>query len=98
MPCPPAPPRSVPDAPPSYSPALAPPRTTDPLADHVQSRQHFLHRRHRGIELFGIARADHEIGVRLFVFVLERVTADDRLGMGVGDLPQRAADVAFPRI
>src|SRR3979409_2627486 len=39
------------------------------LPDHVQSRQHLLHRAHRCIELFRIAGADDEIGVRLLVFV-----------------------------
>src|SRR5882672_381771 len=47
------------------------------LPDDVQSREHLLDRIHRGTELFRIARADHEIGVRLLVFVLERVAADD---------------------
>ena len=48
--------------------------------------------------LSAIARAHHQIGVRLLVFVHEGIAADDGVGMGGGDLPQRAADVAFPRI
>ena len=66
--------------------------------DHVQSRQHLLDRGHRGGELFRIARAHHQIGVRLLVLVGEGIAADDGVGMGVGDLAQGAADVAFSRI
>src|SRR5207302_9127446 len=57
------------------------------------ARQHLLHRGHRGVELFRIARADDEVGVRLLVLVLERIAADDGVGMRIGDLAQRPADV-----
>src|ERR1039458_9948591 len=113
-PCPPAPARSAPDAPPSsfsyifritavavavaLRPALALPRMIGSLPDYVQSRQHLLYRSHRGIELFRIARADDEIGVRLLVVIEERVAADDGVGMRVGDFAQGTADVAFPGI
>src|SRR5258708_29626705 len=66
--------------------------------DHVQSRQHLLDRGHRGSELFGVARADHEIGVRLLVLIDERIAADYGVGMRVGDVAQGAADVAFPGV
>src|SRR5262249_3173914 len=58
------------------------------LTVQAQARQHLLDRGHRGVELFRIARADDEIGVRLLVLVEERIAADDGVGMGVGDLPQ----------
>src|SRR6202035_669470 len=45
-------------------------------AGDVHSRQHFLYRIHRGVEFFRVARADHEIGVRLLVLVLKRIAAD----------------------
>src|SRR5260370_24970873 len=44
--------------------------------DHVQSRQHLLDRGHRGSELFGAARADHAIGVRLLVPIDDRIAAE----------------------
>src|SRR5438270_12602032 len=78
-PCPPAPVRSVPDAPPSLS---SPVYLNDPaLTKYVQIRQHLLDRVHGGLQLFGIAGADHEIGIRLLVLVLKRVTADDGVRM-----------------
>src|SRR6187397_263312 len=71
----------------------------DPLAGgDVQPCQHLLHRIHRGGELFRIARADDEIGVRLLLLVLERVAADHGVGMGDSDFAQRTADIAFPRV
>src|ERR1700730_1751054 len=59
----------------------------DALADHVQSGQHFLHGGHRCAQFFGIARTDDEVGVRLLVFVLKRIAADDGVGVRVGDRP-----------
>src|SRR5665811_2098194 len=86
-PCPPAPACSVPVSPP---PLLSPACLTHqlPLPGHVQLRDHLLHRSHRGTELLRIARANHEIGVRLLVLVDEGIAADHGIGMGVGDLPE----------
>src|SRR5258707_665590 len=92
-PCPPAPARSILEVPPSSCAPLS-----YPLSNYAQSRQHLLYRGQRGVELFGIARANDEIGVRLLVFIEERVAADDRVGMRVSDFAQRAADVTLPRI
>ena len=47
----------------------------------VQSCQHLLDRIHRGIEFLRIARADHEIGVRLLFVVDERVAANHGVQM-----------------
>src|SRR4029453_14349936 len=63
-----------------------------------QARQHLLHRSHRGAELFGIAGADDPIFIGFLFFAQKRIAADDGGGMGIGDLPQRPADVAFPGI
>src|SRR5436305_6165074 len=68
------------------------------LTKYVQIRQHLLDRVHGGLQLFGIAGADHEIGIRLLVLILERVAADDGVRMSIGDFAQGAADVAFPRV
>src|ERR1700757_5058480 len=68
------------------------------LARDVKPREHFLHRIHGSHELVRIARAHHEIGVRLLLLVGEGIAADDGIGMGFRDRPQRTADVAFPGI
>src|SRR5258708_8989112 len=64
--------------------------------DHVQSRQHLLDRGHRGSELFGVARADHEIGVRLLVLTDERIAAHYGVLMRVGAVAQQTPAVAYP--
>jgi hypothetical protein len=52
----------------------------------MQPGEHLLHRRHCRIEFLGIARTHHEIGIRLVVFVRERIAADDRIRMRQRDL------------
>src|SRR3954447_26169857 len=98
-PCPPAPVRSVPDAPPSLSSPWVRFYRNDPaLTKYVQIRQHLLDRAHGGLQFLGITGADHEIGIRLLVLVLERVAADDGGRMRIGDFVKRTADVPFARV
>src|ERR1700744_1122719 len=92
-PCPRAPANSVSELPSSLSsPVFFELRGS---ARDVQPGEHFLHRGHRGGELCGIARPTHEIGVRLHVLVLERVAADYRIRLSMGDVAQLTADISF---